>query len=114
MTGRTGEAEEPFEWMAEFADFDEGSPEAKGAGKLQLRIELAENAWARAELKFDSIGEWTQAGKEMRADRKRTFLLPIVPRRADHYRLRIRGAGGCTIHSVARQLYVGSESRTRR
>lgn len=109
VTGRSGEAEEPLEWLAEFSDFTEGSPEAKGYGKLQVRLELSAGAWAIAELQYDSDRVWRRAGQRMETDRKRTFLLPVIPRRADYYRLRLRGCGSAVIHSVARQYYGGSE-----
>lgn len=107
----TSGGDEIVEWMAEFADFTEGSPNAKGYSKLQIRIELEEGGIAKAELLFDSRGEWKQVG-EIHADQKRTYLLPVIPRRADHYRLRISGTGTAVIHSIARQYYAGSENRT--
>lgn len=113
VSGRSGELEEPLEWLAEFADFTEGSPDAKGYSKVQVRITLEEPSWAEVSVKFDSEDRWRPVGNRMAASmRKRTFLLPIIPRRADHYRLRIRGKGGAVICSIARQRYSGSENRT--
>ena len=43
----------------------------------------AAGSWAEADLKFDSEEQWRKAGR-MAADRKRSFLLPVIPRRADH------------------------------
>ena len=48
----------------------------------------------------------------MAADRKRSFLLPVIPRRADHCRLRLRGEGEAVVVSVARQVRAGSENKT--
>lgn len=112
ITGRTGEAEAPLSWAAEFADFTEGSPDAKGYGKLQVRLELEEHALAEVWLRYDSEDQWRQIGRTMTTERKRTFLLPVIPRRADHYRLKLSGTGGCTIHSIAREYYAGSEYKT--
>lgn len=111
VTGRSGEREPPLAWRAELSDFTEGNPESKGYSKLMLRLDLEEGAWAEASIRFDSGEEWVRAGR-METDRKRTFLLPIVPRRADHYRLRLAGRGGAVLHSLARQAYGGSEERT--
>ena len=111
VTGGSGAGEGAVEWMAEFADFTEGRPNAKGYSKLQLRLELEAGASARAELLFDSRGEW-ETVRTLRADGRRTYLLPIIPRRADHYRLRLSGKGGCVVYSLARQYYSGSENRT--
>ena len=111
VSGRTGTVEAALPWMAEFADFDEGSPEAKGYGKLQIRLTLEAGSWAEADLKFDSEEQWRKAGR-MAADRKRSFLLPVIPRRADHCRLRLRGEGEAVVVSVARQVRAGSENKT--
>ena len=112
VSGRSGELEAPLEWLAEFADFTEGSPDAKGYSKAQVRCTLEAGSRARVEIKFDSLDGWTGAGPLLAGERKRTFLLPIVPRRADHYRMRIRGTGGGVISSIARQRYQGSENKT--
>jgi len=117
VTGRTGKREAPLEWAAEFADFTEGSPDAKGYGKLQIRLELEKDASAMVWLRYDSgasapDGGWRQVGRTMTAERKRTFLLPVIPRRTDHYRLKLMGTGGCTVHSIAREYHAGSEHRT--
>jgi len=34
--------------------------------------------------------------------------VPIRPRRADHFRLKLEGEGACTVYSIATYKYVGS------
>ena len=99
-------------WWVEFNDFTEGSPDAKGYGKLQIRMELESGSTAWVDLKYDSLDEWKRVSPILTAERKRTFLLPVIPRRADHYRLRIGGTGGGIVHSIAREFYGGSERKT--
>ena len=106
-----GTEEGPVSWYAEFGDFTEGSPNAKGYGKLQIRLEVEEGASAKAEVRYDSRGDWETAG-EIGPGAKRTCLLPVVPRRADHYRVRLSGTGGCVVYGMARSYYSGSEHRT--
>lgn len=108
LSGQSGEREETLPWMVEFADFTENSPDVKGYSKLQLRIELEEDSSAVVELRFDSLGTWQSVGT-LQAGLKRTCLLPIVPQRADHYRLRIRGTGDAVLFALTRQYYGGSE-----
>ncbi len=103
------EEEAAVEWFAEFADFTQENPNKKGVSKLQLRLELDAGAAVQAELMFDSDGQWVAAGSVISEGRKRSCYLPIVPRRADHYRLRLRGTGGCRIYSLVREYYTGSE-----
>ena len=106
--------EEELPFMVEFTDFTEEDPNKKGVSKLQIRIELEEDATARCWIRFDSIGEWKMVGEEMRGDVKRSYYLPITPTRCDHYRIRITGTGGCQIYSLTREAYSGSELKSRK
>ena len=109
--GGEGQEEGTVSWYAEFADFTEGSPDAKGYSKIQIRMEMEAGAMAEVKIQYDSSGIWESAGKA-ETQRKRTFLLPVIPRRADHYRIRLEGEGGCTVFSLARSYYSGSDHRT--
>lgn len=107
------EPEGNVEWEAEFADFTEYDPNKKGVGKIQIRLELDAGAEARVYMMFDSDGAWRQVGSAMSEGVKRSYYLPIVPRRADHYRLKLEGTGGCRIHSMVYEYYRGSELRSK-
>lgn len=111
--GDLPEGEGPVAWCAEFADFTEEDPNKKGICKLQLRLELDEGARAQVYMMFDSDGVWHKVGTELSADVKRSYTLPIVPRRADHYRLKIEGTGPCRIYSLTVETYSGSEFRSK-
>ena len=63
-------------------------------------------------LRYDSAGDWETVREAEANGRKRTILLPVIPRRADHYRIRLEGTGGCTVYSLARSYYSGSDHRT--
>ena len=111
------EREGPVEWSAEWADFYEAAgssssaapiPQEKGIGKLLIRLELDEGAEADILIQFDSDGVWRRV-KRLEAGRKRSFYLPVVPRRCDHFRLRMEGKGGCRVFSLTREVYAGSE-----
>lgn len=116
ILGNTGTAEEDFSWTAEFADFTDYAKKAqasganhKGVSKIQIRLELDAGASCTAYIRFDSAGNWIKCGETMTADVKRSYYLPIVPRRGDHYRVKIEGTGGCRVYSLAREYYTGSE-----
>lgn len=96
------------ESFAEFGDFTGGSPDKKGVAKLQMRAELSEGASLRVLAQFDSDGVWREV-KTVRAEKKRSFYLPIIPRRCDHFRLRIEGVGMWKIYSITQEIYAGSE-----
>ena len=107
------EEEPDFPWFVEFADFTEKDPNKKIVGKLQLRIELDAGATAQAWIRYDSVGDWIPAGDKLSADVKRSYTLPLIPRRCDHFRLKITGTGRAFIHSLTREFYVGSELKSR-
>lgn len=114
VTGATEgtEAEDKVEWMAEFGDFADSNPNAKGVSKLQMRMELESGARCEVYIRFDG-GTWTKVHTVTAAE-KRSCYIPIVPRRADHYRVKLTGWGGMRLYSLAREYYVGSEGKTRR
>lgn len=109
--------ETPFAWSAEWADFYEYSgsssssaaiPQEKGIGKLLIRLELDEDAQVDLLIQFDSDGMWRTV-HSLDAHTKRSWYLPIVPRRCDHFRIRLEGVGGCRVYSLTREVYTGSE-----
>lgn len=104
-------------WKAEWADFYEyttysssstATPEKKGIGKLLLRLELDEDSSVQIDMQFDSDGVWRTA-KTLQTEVKRSYYLPIIPRRCDHFRIRMTGTGGCRLYSLVREVYNGSE-----
>ena len=105
--------EETIPWFAEFSDFTEEDPNKKGIGKLQIRLELEEGASVQVYMMFDSDGQWHKVNGALGEGTKRSYYLPIVPRRADHYRLKLMGTGGCRIYSLVREYYSGSEFRSK-
>ena len=109
--------EELVAWKAEWADFYEyttysssstATPEKKGIGKLLLRLELDEDASVQIDMQFDSDGVWRTV-KTLQTEVKRSYYLPIIPRRCDHFSIRMTGNGGCRLYSLVREVYNGSE-----
>jgi len=96
-------------WSAEFADIADMSPNRTGIVKLQVRVRLEPGASGDIYLKFDAEDEWRRVHGAIEPKVKRSYYLPIVPRRVDHFRLRLVGTGGCEIYSLVRERYVGSE-----
>lgn len=105
------EREGAVESMAEFGDFVEDDPNKKGTAKLQVRIELDAGAQVTLLMMFDSSGEWEEKAV-LTAHVKRSYYLPIIPRRSDHFRLRLVGTGGWRLYSLVRESYSGSELKS--
>lgn len=106
------ESEGPVEWWAEFGDYVDDSPNKKGVSKVQIRLELEEGARVQALIQFDTDGQWRPVGAAMGEGVKRSYYLPIIPRRGDHYRLRLEGVGACRVYSLVREYYSGSELKS--
>ena len=112
--GVEGEEEEDFEWYAEFTDFTDDSPNKKDVHKVQIRLDLEEDAWCRLKLQMDGDGEWiVPAGGRIEGGSKMSYTLAIVAKRADFYKLRLEGQGECKIYSITRQYSEGSELKSR-
>lgn len=105
--------EEPFRWEAEFGDFTEGNPNKKGVSKIQIRLELDEGAEVQVLIQFDTDGAWQKVSSALGEGVKRSYYLPIIPRRGDHYRLKLEGVGGCRVYSMVREYYSGSELKSK-
>ncbi len=101
-------SEGTVESVVEFGDFTEGDPNKKGVVKLQVRIELEAGSEVEILMRFDSSGEW-ELVKKITATEKRSFYLPIRPRRCDHFKVRFEGIGAWRLHSLVRESYSGSE-----
>lgn len=104
-----GTEEGDVKWMVEFADMVFGSPYKKGVAKINLRMRLDHNARAAVDIMYDSNNRWDHV-KTIDKSRKHSDILPIIPRRCDHFRLRIRGTGHVEVYSLAVQYYHGSEN----
>lgn len=111
--GVTTEPEPDFSWFVEFADFTEQDPNKKTIGRLQLRLELDPGANAQVWIRYDSAGSWSPVGEPLKADVKRSYTLPLIPKRCDHFRIKITGTGEARIYSLTREFYVGSEIKSR-
>ncbi len=108
-TAPQGAVAEPIvESWAEFGDFTENDPNKKGISKIQVRMELDAGATVQLHMQFDSDGIWQQI-KSLTAHTKRSYYIPIIPRRSDHFKIRISGAGSWRLHSLVRESFSGSE-----
>lgn len=108
MNGLCGKeaAEIGISSYVEFGDFTDGDLNRKAVNRVQLRMELEEGAWVNIFIRYDG-DDWTRL-QYLEAGKKRSVYIPVIPRRCDHYRIRIEGGGKWTLYSMARELYVGS------
>ena len=95
-------------WCCETGDIGRNNPNSKYISKLQIRMEVDSGASVRIDIKCDGVGEWQEKAR-FSVTNKRSFSVPIIPRRCDTMRLRISGIGGCRIYSISKIVEKGSE-----
>ncbi len=110
-----GTAEASVSSSVEFADLTEdvGNSPRYGANKkhiakLQIRMELDANASVTVQMEFDD-GTW-ETVKTLTTATKRSYYLPIIPRRTDHFRIKLIGSGNWKLYSLIREVSTGSEN----
>ncbi|MBQ7858829.1 MAG: hypothetical protein IJ347_01670 [Faecalibacterium sp.] len=103
-----GEEEAAFDWLAETGDLELRTMNHKFVTRLQLRLTMQAGAAVRLAVQYDSDGVWRPAGT-LTAAARRDAVIPLLPRRCNHLRLRIIGRGQVTVHALARVFAKGSE-----
>lgn len=104
-------SEGTVESMAEFGDFTEGSPNKKGTVRFLLRTTLESGARLKLSIRYDSMGDWQEI-EQLSATQKRSFITPVVPRRCDHFRLKLEGTGMWQLYGITREAYIGSSMKS--
>ena len=97
-----------FDWYVESGAIGYSSPDNKYVGRINLRITLEFGTNVDFYIQYDSQGEWEHKFN-MSGRGTRTFSIPIIPQRCDHFKYRIKGIGGCKIHSVTKTIEGGSD-----
>ena len=100
--------ESNFNWFVESGNIGYSSPDNKYVSRINLRITLEFGTNMDFYLQYDSSGEWEHKFN-MSGKGTRTFSVPIIPKRCDHFKYKITGKGGCKIHSITKTTEEGSE-----
>ena len=111
MNGTTGEKEEgmlEFDYISGEIGYE--ADEKKRIRKMQIRLKMEKNARMQVMIEYDRDGIWHNVGNEWtNKEMVRAITLPILPRRCDHMRIRIKGRGMVTLYGITKQIYVGSD-----
>lgn len=100
--------EKDFEWFVESGAIGYSSPDNKYVGRINLRITLEFGADVDFLIQYDSCGEWEHKFN-MSGTGTRTYSIPFIPKRCDHFRYKIKGRGNCKIHSITKTIEGGSD-----
>ena len=100
--------EDRVDWFVESGAIGYSSPDNKYVGRINLRITLEIGTNVNFYLQYDSCGEWEHKFN-MSGKGTRTFSIPVIPKRCDHFKYKIIGKGGCKIHSITKVIEEGSD-----
>ena len=97
-----------FDWYVESGVVGYSSPDNKYVANINLRITLEFGTNVDFYLQYDSGKEWEHKFN-MSGTGTRTFSVPIIPKRCDHFKYKLTGKGGCKIHSITKTMEQGSD-----
>lgn len=109
LNGNGAEKEAQVGWMAESGLIGYELVDHKYISRFNFRMKLGEGARCKLEIEYDSSGEWEDQGTISGAGID-SFVLPVIPRRCDHFRLRLSGDGEVWIYSMSKYLERGSDA----
>lgn len=119
VTGSMGTEEESIDWYAEFdlygvsyrrqSNYDDPKRvrNSKYISMFKIRMELEEGASMALYIKYND-GDWELKG-EKTGTSLQSFVLPVIPKRCDHVRIKLTGSGGATIYDLSRIMEVGGD-----
>lgn len=103
-----GVSEGDVAWGCETGLIGYSTVEQKYISRFNIRMSLAQGAHMDVLVQYDSDGIWHNQGRIQGAG-TRTFMLPVRPRRCDHFRIRLEGEGNVRIYSFAKVFEAGSD-----
>lgn len=106
--GTAGTGEGTVEWAAESGLIGYELIDHKYVSRFNFRMKLGEGAKCLLAIEYDSSGSWEDQGA-VYGPSTGAFIVPVIPRRCDHFRIRLSGCGEIRIFSMARILEQGSD-----
>lgn len=104
----SGTEEGNVAWSCETGLIGYSTVEQKYVSRFNIRMSLARDAYMDVLVQYDSDGVWHNQGR-IQGVGTRTFMLPVRPRRCDHFRIRLEGSGDVRIYSFAKVFEAGSD-----
>lgn len=101
-------AEGKFKWYAESGTIGYATPDKKYVSRINIRMFLEFGTNVDFYLQYDSDGKWEHKFN-MSGKGTRSFTIPVIPKRCDHFKYKIVGKGGCKIYSVTKTIEQGSD-----
>lgn len=100
--------ETDFEWFVETGNIGYSYSDNKYVGRILVRMSKPLQSEVRMYIQYDESDEW-ESISSFAGGGTRSFSVPVVPRRCDHFRVRIEGVGECKIYSISKVMEIGSD-----
>ena len=108
VSDHEGTPESDVEWSVTTGIMGYRTVERKYVSRFNLRMKLPAGSQADVYLQYDSDGVWLHSGR-ITGRGIGTFMLPIRPRRCDHFQVKIEGTGEIRLFSFAKIHETGSD-----
>jgi hypothetical protein len=106
----SGTAETSVTWSAESGLIGYAYPGRQYVSRLNIRVQMGTNASVTVSIKYDSESSWTAIGtRTVTTAATKTLLWPVMPRRCDHFALKLAGTGDVAIYSIEKVLEMGGD-----
>lgn len=109
IAGTGADLEPEPDWYVETGEIGLTAPGNKYISRINLRLLPKKGAWADVYVQYDSNEQWEHKGHIRGTGYLLSKLLPIVPRRCDHMKIRIEGHGDVRVYSMGRLYEEGSD-----
>jgi hypothetical protein len=97
-----------FPWMVESGTIGYSMVDNKYVSRINVRVALDFGTNADFYIMYDSSGIWEHKFN-MSGKGTRSFTVPVIPKRCDHFKYKLVGKGGCKIYSITKTLEQGSD-----
>lgn len=109
--GKAGTKEAAISFYAQSGIIGFTLKDKKYISRINIRLKLETGSSLTVKLRYDSADEWTTAGTITGGTKVATSLLPIRPKRCDHFEMRLEGTGDLRVYSIASIREQGSDAR---
>lgn len=83
------------------------SPDQRYLSKILVRLDVGDRSIVTISIQYDGNHETWQEVYRVNTQKKRSILVPIIPRRHDTVRMKFAGVGSCKIYSFAKTIEDG-------
>lgn len=107
VNGSVGDPEsDEVRFFAETGVIGYSTPDSKYVSRFALRVAVPHDGSLQIFVEYDSANVWEFKGS-IEGNGMGTFTVPVVPRRCDHFRIRLAGKGNCRIFGFSKVLEEG-------